>query len=98
MKIIKDFHFCFHGCSHYSGWPKCIIILTHMESHWFYFLLHAGCGVECQHFSLATFTCLQPATIMPILFTSWTIGRCGRELGIVFRLFLLHTVNLLEKH
>lgn len=65
MRIIKGFYFSFHGRSHHSGWPKCVTVLTHMESHWFRFPLHAGCGVECQQGSLATSTCLQPATICP---------------------------------
>lgn len=96
--IIKDFYFSFHGRSHHSGWPKCVTVLTHKESHWFRFPLHAGCGVECQlGFSGYTYM-FATSHNMPISFTIWTTGRCGREPGIVFKLLLLHTVHLLGKH
>uniref|UniRef100_A0A8C1SMU2 Sperm antigen with calponin homology and coiled-coil domains 1 n=1 Tax=Cyprinus carpio TaxID=7962 RepID=A0A8C1SMU2_CYPCA len=34
---------------------------------------------------------------VPIEFTSWTTGRCGREPGILFKLLLIHTVPLTGK-
>lgn len=34
---------------------------------------------------------------VPIEFTSWTTGRCGREPGILFKLLLIHIVPLTGK-